>query len=141
MVTTVLLESIIKVIAAAETEVSLEDVIALKDSRMMEKIDSRSLFFERELLWETYDIDENNHIQGIKVFKERGENGKPLTQVAVYLFDYVTEEVEKLEVPEVYQEITDEYLGSGYIADVQLEEIEMKETEGVKNICMNVELW
>ncbi len=126
--------------AAVEEEASLEDVIALKDSRMMEKINSRSLFFERELLWEAYDINENNHIQGIKVFKERGDNGKPLTQIAVYLFDYVTEEVEKLEVPEVYQEITDEYLGSGYIADVQLEAIEVKETEGVKNICMNVEI-
>lgn len=122
---------------AVEEGAALEDFIAVNDEKMLEKLEQRSLFFERELLWETYDVDENDHIQGIKVYKENGENGMPQTQVAVYLFDYVTEEVEKLEVPEVYQEITDQ---GETIEDVELEEIEVKEIDGVKNICMKVEI-
>lgn len=61
----------------------------------------------------------------------------PRTQVAVYLFDYMAEEVEKLEVPEVYQEITDQ---GESIRDVELEEVEIKEIDGVRNICMKVEI-
>lgn len=123
--------------AAVEEAAALEDFIAINDEKILKKLDGRSVFFERELLWETYDIDQNNHIQGIKVYKEKGENGMPQTQVAVYLFDYMTEEVEKLEVPEVYQEITDQ---GKTIEDVELEKIEIKEIDGVKNICMKVEI-
>lgn len=128
----------IKIEIKAETTV--EDFIEVNDEKILKKLEQRSLFFERELLWETYDVDESDHIQGIKVYKENGENGMPLTQVAVYLFDYVTEEVEKLEVPEVYQEITDQ---GEDIEDVELEEIEVKEIDGDKNIYMKVEvvLW
>lgn len=126
-----------KIEATVEEEAALEEFIAINDEKILKKLDERSLFFERELLWETYDIDQNNHIQGIKVYKEKGENGMPQTQVAVYLFDYMTEEVEKREVPEVYQEITDQ---GESIEDVELEGIEVKEIDGIKNICMQVEI-
>lgn len=122
---------------AVEEGATLEDFIGINDEKLLNKLDERSLFFERELLWETYELDENNHIKGIKVYKEKGENGMPRTQVAVYLFDYMAEEVEKLEVPEVYQEITDQ---GESIRDVELEEVEIKEIDGVRNICMKVEI-
>lgn len=122
---------------AVEEGATLEDFIGINDEKLLNKLDERSLFFERELLWETYELDENNHIQGIKVYKEKGENGMPRTQAAVYLFDYTAEEVEKLEVPKVYQEITDQ---GESIKDVELEEVVVKEIDGVRNICMKVEI-
>ncbi len=109
---------------------SVEQYIRKKDERILQKIDRRSLFFERELLWEQFFINEDGNTQSVKIYRESGENGFPAKRAAVYVFDYLTEEAELQAMPQLFEEITDRLAGQGYIENVEVEETEFKDIDG-----------
>ncbi len=73
----------------------VEEYRKQKEEKMLKKIENRSLFYERELLCEYFFFSDEGMSQSIKVYRENGDNG-PGTQIGVYIFDYETEEIEKV---------------------------------------------
>ena len=124
-----------------EPEKGIKDYIERKENRILAKADSRSLYFEKELLWEAFYSNEGKDVQSIKVFRESGENGFSNKQIAVYVLDYWTEEIEKQKMPEVYVKLQKEYLESGGLKDVNLLELDYEDQDGdgTKDIRMLVE--
>ena len=124
-----------------EPEKGIKDYIERKENRILAKADSRSLYFEKELLWEAFYSNEGKDVQSIKVFRESGENGFSNKQIAVYVLDYWTEEIEKQKMPDVYAKLQKEYLESGGLKDVKLLELDYEDQDGdgTKDIRMLVE--
>lgn len=51
-------------------KLDIRDYICNKDNMISKKIDDRSLYSERELLWETFEVNDNGNIQSIKYIKK-----------------------------------------------------------------------
>ena len=106
------------------------NVIQYKDEKILEKIDNRSAFFDRELLWEKLITDDNN-LQSIKVYKEFGEQGcSSSVRISVYLYDYALEDVELQAVPDVYAEVSNKWVDGIHFIDVELKEIAYEDVNG-----------
>lgn len=123
------------------------NVIQYKDERILEKLDNRSAFFDRELLWEKLITDDNN-LQSIKVYKEFGEQGcSSDVRISVYLYDYALEDVELQAVPDVYAELSYAQMSGQYVdemiyfKDVELKEITYEDMnrDGLKDIRMIID--
>lgn len=125
------------------SKTDIDDYIKAKENRIMEKrMFYPEEYFEQKLLWENFYINKDKHIQSIKVYKEHGDNGRAIEQIAVYIFDYMTEDLEKQNVPEIYQELTDKIYGSGHFdLEAELLEINFKDVNGdsFEDITMYVE--
>lgn len=133
-------EDIIKI---TQNSQDIEDYINLKDQIILDKLDNRSLYFDRELLWEKVIENDEKDIQKLKVYKEFGEQGcSAKVRISVYLFDYATEDVELQVVPDIYEEISEKYSNenSGYLANLELDEILYKDVndDGMEDIQMIV---
>lgn len=117
--------------------------IDAKDKIILAKIDNRSLYFDRELLWEKVIESSENTIQKIKVYKESGEQGcSAKVRISVYLFDYASEEAELQTVPCLYEEISEQYSNadSGYLTDLELDQIIYEDVngDGLEDLQMTV---
>ncbi len=123
------------------------NVIQYKDERILEKIDNRSAFFDRELLWGKL-ITDDNDLQSIKVYKEFGERGcSSSVRISVYLYDYALEDAELQAVPDVYAELSYAQMSGQYVdemiyfKDVELKEITYEDVngDGLKDIRMTID--
>lgn len=121
-----------------DTEKTLEDYIHKKEENITKKLDQRSLAMSREVLWEYLYVNEDNRIRKIMVCAEEGEPGfAPAGQISVYVYDYQTEEAEKQIVPDIYEDICDEY---GFSTEIELENLiyEDQNGDGKKDIAITV---
>lgn len=121
-----------------DTEKTLEDYIHKKEENITKKLDQRSLAMSREVLWEYLYVNEDNQIRKIMVCAEDGEPGfAPVGQISVYVYDYQTEEAEKQIVPDIYEDICDEY---GFSTEIELENLiyEDQNGDGKKDIAITV---
>lgn len=121
-----------------DTEKTLEDYIHKKEENITKKLDQRSLAMSREVLWEYLYVNEDNRIRKIMVCAEDGEPGfAPVGQISVYVYDYQTEEAEKQIVPDIYEDICDEY---GFSTEIELENLiyEDQNGDGKKDIAITV---
>lgn len=121
-----------------DNEKTLEDYILKKEEIIAKRIDHRSLFMSREVLWEYLYVNEDNQIRKIMVCAEDGEPGfAPVGQISVYVYDYQTEEAEKQIVPDIYEDICDEY---GFSTEIELENLiyEDQNGDGKKDIAITV---
>lgn len=121
-----------------DTEKTLEDYIHKKEENITKKLDQRSLAMNREVLWEYLYVNEDNRIRKIMVCAEEGEPGfAPAGQISVYVYDYQTEEAEKQIVPDIYEDICDEY---GFSTEIELENLiyEDQNGDGKKDIAITV---
>lgn len=121
-----------------DTEKTLEDYIHKKEENITKKLDQRSLAMSREVLWEYLYVNEDNQIRKIMVCAEDGEPGfAPVGQISVYVYDYQTEEAEKQIVPDIYEDICNEY---GFSTEIELENLiyEDQNGDGKKDIAITV---
>ncbi len=121
-----------------DTEKTLEDYIHKKEENITKKLDQRSLAMSREVLWEYLYVNEDNQIRKIMVCAEDGEPGfAPVGHISVYVYDYQTEEAEKQIVPDIYEDICDEY---GFSTEIELENLiyEDQNGDGKKDIAITV---
>lgn len=121
-----------------DIEKTLEDYINKKEENITKKLDQRSLAMSREVLWEHLFVNEDNRIRKIMVCAEDGEPGfAPVGQISVYVYDYQTEEAEKQIVPDIYEDICDEY---GFSTEIELENLiyEDQNGDGKKDIAITV---
>lgn len=93
---------------STEIDMQLEEYITFKNERMSAQVFDKSLYFEQELLWETYIYDESEHVKKLKIYKEHGERGNTNCQIVLYLYDYTTEDVEKQDISELFAAISEE---------------------------------
>ncbi len=122
-------------------KLSVRDYICNKDDMILKKLDNRSLYSERELLWETFELNDNENIQSIKIYKETGERGCDADkQIVVYLFDYATEEAESQAVPNIFADLSKKYSDYGGLKDICLEKIRYEDInkDGTKDIIMTL---
>lgn len=61
----------------------------------------------------------------------------PVEQISVYVYDYQTEEAEKQIVPDIYEDICDEY---GFSTEIELEDLiyEDQNGDGEKDITITI---
>lgn len=121
-----------------DNEKTLEDYIHKKEENIIKKLDQRSLVINREELWEYLYVNEDNQIRKIMVCIEDGEPGlAPVEQISVYVYDYQTEEAEKQIVPDIYEDICDEY---GFSTEIELEDLiyEDQNGDGEKDIAITI---
>lgn len=121
-----------------DNEKTLEDYIHKKEENIIKKLDQRSLVINREELWEYLYVNEDNQIRKIMVCIEDGEPGlAPVEQISVYVYDYQTEEAEKQIVPDIYEDICDEY---GFSTEIELEDLiyEDQNGDGEKDITITI---
>ena len=119
-------------------ERTFEDYIRKKEENIIKKLDQRSLVINREELWESLYVNEDNQIRKIMVCIEDGEPGlAPVEQISVYVYDYQTEEAEKQIVPDIYEDICDEY---GFSTEIELEDLiyEDQNGDGEKDITITI---
>lgn len=89
-----------------DNERTFEDYICKKEENIISKLDRRSLFYDRKVIWEQLYINEDQKIRKIMVCVESGYSSMAIAkQAAVYVLDYQTEEVEKQIVPPIYEQI------------------------------------
>ncbi len=109
-------------------ERTFEDYIRKKEENIISKLDRRSLSYDRKKIWEQFYINEDQKIRKIMVCVESGYPGVAIAkQIAVYVFDYQTEEVEKQIVSPIYEQICNEY---GLSTDFEVEELTYKDEDG-----------
>lgn len=121
-----------------DNEKTLEDYIHKKEENIVKKLDQRSLAMSREVLWEHIFVNEDDQIRKIMVCAEEGEPGfAPAGQISVYVYDYQTEEAEKQIVPDIYEDICDEY---GFSTEIKLEDLiyEDQNGDGEKDIAITI---
>lgn len=111
-----------------DNERTFEDYIRKKEENIISKLDRRSLFYDRKIIWEQLYINEDQKIRKIMVCVESGYAGVSIAkQIAVYIVDYQTEEVEKQIVPPIYEQICNEY---GLFTEIEVEELAYKDENG-----------
>ncbi len=106
----------------------LETYIASKDEQMSEWTLYNSRYFDQELLWENYVYDDSNHVKKLKIYKEHGDRGNTMHQIALYLYDYTTGEVEKQSVAGIFAKVMEERLLE--FKDVELRDILYEDLNG-----------
>lgn len=107
-------------------ETDINSYIAVKDRLILEKINNRSLYAERELVWETFFTQDENNMQSIKIYQETGERGYGAAeQIAVYLFDYEMEEAQLQAMPELFADMTENGL-----KNIKIGKIDYKDANG-----------
>ena len=116
----------------------LETYIASKEEQMSEWTFYNSRYFDQELLWESYVYDESNHVKKLKIYKEHGDRGNTMHQIALYLYDFTTGEVEKQSVAGIFAEVMEERLLE--FKDVELRDILYEDLngDGISDIKMTV---
>ncbi|MGN1174035.1 MAG: hypothetical protein ACI4S1_01095 [Roseburia sp.] len=123
----------INIIEKARNSQGIAPYVDLKESIIMTKIDRRSLYYDRELLWEKAIKNDENGMQRIKVYKEFGEQGcSANVRISVYVFDYIMEEAELQAVPALYAELSKKYsdMDRGYLTDINLDKIVSEDVNG-----------
>lgn len=121
-----------------DNERTFEDYICKKEENIISKLDRRSLFYDRKVIWEQLYINEDQKIRKIMVCVESGYSSMAIAkQVAVYVLDYQTEEVEKQIVPPIYEQICNKY---GLATDMEVEELTYKDenADGREDIAITV---
>ena len=121
-----------------DNERTFEDYISKKEENIISKLDRRSLFYDRKMIWEQLYINEDQKIRKIMVCVESGYSGAATAkQAAVYVLDYQTEEVEKQIVPPIYEQICNKY---GFSTDMEVEELTYKDenADGREDIAITV---
>ena len=121
-----------------DNERTFEDYICKKEENIISKLDRRSLFYDRKVIWEQLYINEDQKIRKIMVCVESGYSSMAIAkQAAVYVLDYQTEEVEKQIVPPIYEQICNKY---GLATDMEVEELTYKDenADGREDIAITV---
>ncbi len=126
-----------------EEKWGLEEYITMKEEVMEEKRDIRSEYDAEELLWESFNVDDCSGLECLKVYKERASESICDTewQIALYIYNYLLEELEMQAIPDFYHKLSEEYAESGGLKDVKLLELDYEDQDGdgIKDIRMLVE--
>lgn len=79
-------------------------------------------------MWESYVYDDSDHVKKLKIYKEHGDRGNTMHQIALYLYDYTTGEVEKQSVAGIFAEVMEERLLE--FKDVELRDVLYEDLNG-----------